>query len=264
MLVSRCPAFFKPISESAIPILFQMIAHCSQIPFVNYAEGSRRLPDALTYDQLLRGVATQLPEKNPLSRGGNLDDHWMLSRKWTKADYLKRAFQGLAYLNAGSVAGRSPDSSIYPGPRSETDDYYVDVSAEDPEMTDMLDTLSATPPGNRHTMAPRAWYKPVAESLIDRLTSLKDLSVRKSDLLAVIKLILVLPTQSIASQVEIRTEADMERLDAAAAAILRDFGSEQSESIDWATWIEVMSKSHVSAWTWIELNRADARSSPIY
>lgn len=135
-------------------MLFRMIARAALIPFVGHSDSEKQRFGS--YDSLLRRLSAYIPKKNVLSRGGELEAYWILSREWSHVDYLKQLFLGLAVVGLGLPSTRKPDQAIYPGTHSENDIYWLDVTAEGPEMTVMLDTLSATPPAHRHDVIPRA------------------------------------------------------------------------------------------------------------
>lgn len=250
LIVRRLPDSIKLIAIEASPILFRLIAKAGQIPFVDCSDSTTQGLNSSA--SLLRGISVYLPKRNVLSHGGELESYWVLSREWSQVDYLKQIFLGLANANSSSPSTREPDRGIYPGIHSKDAMYWLDVSAEAPEMTTLLDALSATPPGGRHTSIPRAQYKPIAESLVKNRSPINSLKIRKTDWLAFVKLMLAL-----------QSSGNPDKIDSAVNDILKDFASDNTEEIDWATWIEVMTKSYVSSRRLIKFN-SNKVSSPIY
>ena len=216
--------------------------YCSGIPFT--INTSLRL----TAEALLRAVAIQIPDKNPMS-GGEQRGDWFMSRCWDISDYQRLVFRSLASPTSTSIpAPRQPSTTnLDPNPEGDPETFNLDVGAEEPGMTDVLDALSVAQPkqGGRQARVPRVWYQSIAESLPHARPLMDQMRLPREEWLAIIKLALTMIVGVGPSPHTERFAGLPSELNNVAECILNAFVSADEGSLSWGSWEPVISRSLV-------------------
>jgi hypothetical protein len=191
-LVTEKIALPSPLLQGVGPILFDILAYTSSLPFP-----SPTPPAHLNLDALIRAVAILTPGLNPLSKGDE-SSNYVTSRRRTQQDARRILFQGLASPVPNIEEKPStPETGDAIGRNSEQ--FFIDVSTEDPRTTDLLDALVVSQPEQTPytSNVARCFFKDVAATLLTAQTlqkreALHSQRVSKQRFRAVLQLTLAL------------------------------------------------------------------------
>ncbi|KAF8967897.1 hypothetical protein BDZ97DRAFT_1916474 [Flammula alnicola] len=211
-LINQKIALPSPISQEVGPILFDILAYASSLPFP-----SPTPPARLNLDAVTRGVAILSPSLNPLSRGDE-SSYCVVSRRRTQQDARRIIFQGLASPGLHNEEKPSaPETGDAISCNSEY--FFLDVSAEDARTTDLLDALVVSQPEQTPytSNVARCFFKDVAATLLKAETpqqreTLYSQQVSKQRFGAVLKLTLALQALKSAPVVVAEVEREAGRL----------------------------------------------------
>ena len=247
-LASLFPAPFHLVKEAG-PILFASITYLAAIPFpIN------PLP-VLTLEGLSRAVTLLIEKRDPLSQGERVGG-WMISRERTRRDHRRIVFQSLASQTRDSKA---EDVKAWRKPSLKDDleedllynagfhsDGFIDVSAEDPEITDLLDALTTAQPDQEPgiIMVARAAFRPIATTLPRSHVKMDDLQIPQASLLVVLKLLLTVRLDGPGPAAEQYVGENAE-LESVASCLLIAFVEAEDDGISWACFNWVIAKSMV-------------------
>lgn len=247
-LVSLFPVPFHPVREAA-PILFASINYHAAVPFPIYP-----LP-LLTLEGLSRAVTLLIENRDPLSLGV-CQGGWVVSRQRTRRDQRRMVFQSLASQTRDSGA---ENVKAWRNPSLEDDVeedrlldrgfyrcWFIDISVEDPEITDLLDALTTTQPDQEPglMMTARAAFGPIAETLPRSNIKLDHLRIPQANLLVVLKLLLTIRLDGNGPAAE-QYVGRITELESVASCLLAAFVETEDEGIDWMCFNWVIAKSMV-------------------
>ena len=240
-LVTQKLALPSPILQGVGPILFEMLSYTSSLPFP-----SPTTPTHLNLDALILGVAILTPDLNPLSRGDE-SSNYVVSRRRTEQDARRIVFQALA-ARGSHVEDKPSTPKAGNAISHSSEQFFIDVSAEDPQTTDLLDALVVSQPEQTPytTNVARCFFKAVAATLLTaqtkQLETLHSQRVSKESFRAVLKLMLALRAmKSVSTPVVV---ADVER--EAGRLVEEIFAQPEAESLGWKRFNDGVEKSIVS------------------
>lgn len=120
-------------------ILFNLFRKTAVVPFQ-----SRTPPATLDLDAYTRAasILARLGVGGPLGSGEE-DSDWVVMRRRTKEDDYRVLFQGLSSADLASPT-TEPGTALSLEAQPENKFAYIDVSAEDPYVTDLADVLTTT------------------------------------------------------------------------------------------------------------------------
>ena len=240
---------FHPGREAG-PILFAAITYHAAVPFA-----MNPLP-MLTLDGLLRAVTLLNENRDPLSTGSRVGQCMIISRGRTRRDQRRMVFRSLASQTRDSgaedvEAWRTPsreddmeEDRLYN--RGSDSDYFIDVTAEDPEITDLLDILTITQPDQAPglLMTARAAFGPIAATLPRSRTKIDHLRIPQAEFLVVLKLLLTIRLDGPGPAAE-QYVGKMAELESVASCLLAAFVEAEDEGISWMCFDWVIAKSMV-------------------
>ena len=265
------PASFLPFQEAA-PILFRSIVHCAGLPF--------NIPSQATRDGLLRAIIIQIPSRNPMSHGGQMGS-WLLSRKWSVDDERRLLFRSIATripiseptaktlgelnldvahlrdtvepasqktsMHAKDILNNTANSISEDDDGLPEDDFFLDVSAEEPGVSELLDTLAVIQPDRLPGIAevPRTQFRNVAALLPYSQPSLDLLAIPKGEWFQMLKLLLTMRVGLGPSPFTARFVGQNAEVESVGQCMLNAFIDTSNGEICWKTWDEIMAKSFV-------------------
>jgi len=240
-LLTQKIALPSPILQGVGPILFDMISYTSSVPFPSAT--------ALIYlnlDALILGVAILTPDLNPLSKGDETS-HYFVSRRRTEQDACRIIFQALAargsYLEDKPSTLKDRDAISH-----SSEQFFIDVSAEDSQTTDLLDALVVSQPEQTPytSNVARCFFKGVAETLLTTRTqqreTLHSQQVSKERFRAVLKLMLSWKEMKSVSTPVVVAEVEKE----AGRLVEEIFAQSEAKSVGWKSFNDGVEKCLVS------------------
>lgn len=212
------------------------------------------VPSTLTYGDLARAVAILLPEKSPLNRP-SFQDPFVIRRERTTVDDRRLLFRSLAVSTQELPSDGqtvSNDAPLFDAPLSEDftnmepSSYFVDVSAEDEDVTDILDVLAATQPGQGRGVAqvPRAWFAEVAETLSGSKVKLNQLRIPRPRMLILLKFLLITQLETPGTAIDHFGE-HVPELEKIANCLLEAFLTTDGTGVSWLMFNNIIAKSLV-------------------
>jgi hypothetical protein len=239
-LVTQKIALPSPILQGVGPILFDMLSYTSSLPFP-----STTAPIHLNLDALMLGVAILTPGLNPLSKGDE-SSNYVVSRRRTEQDARRIVFQALAAR--GSHVEDKPPTPQARAAISRSEQFFIDVSAEDPQTTDLLDALVASQPEQTPytSNVARCFFKGVAATLLtaqaQQRETLHSQQVSKERFRAVLKLTLAWKAMKSVSTPVVVAEVERE----AGRLVEEIFAQPEAESVGWKRFNDGVEKFLVS------------------
>ena len=240
-LVTQKIALPSPILQGVGPILFDMLSYTSSLPFL-----STTAPIHLNLDALILGIAILTPGLNPLSKGDE-SSNYVVSRRRTEQDARRIVFQALAAH--GSHVEDKPSTLQAGDAISRSEQFFIDVSAEDPQTTDLLDALVASQPEQTPytSNVARCFFKGVAATLLtaqaQQRETLHSQQVSKERFRAVLKLTLAWKAMKSGSTPVVVAEVERE----AGRLVKEIFAQPEAESVGWKRFNDGVEKFLVSA-----------------
>jgi len=240
-LVIQKIALPSPILQGVGPILFDMLSYTSSLPFP-----SPTTPTHLNLDALILGVAILTPDLNPLSKGDE-SSNYVVSRRRTEQDARRIVFQALAARGSHIEDMPSTPKAGDATSRS-SEQFFIDVSAEDPQTTDLLDALVVSQPEQTPytSNVARSFFKGVAATLLTAQTQQRETlysqQVSKERFRAVLKLTLAFQAMKSVSTPVIVAEVERE----AGRLVEEIFAQPEAESVGWKRFNDRVEKSIVS------------------
>lgn len=210
----------------------------------------------LTLEGLSRAVTLLNEKRDPLSKGSRVGQCMIISRGRTRKDRRRMLFRSLASQIRDSGA---EDVEAWRAPSLEEEveeerlhdlgyhrSSFMDVSAEDPEITDLLDILTTTQPDQAPglLMTARAAFGPIAATLPRSHTKIDHLRIPQADLLVVLKLLLTIRLDGAGPATE-QYVGRMAELESVASCLLAAFVEAEDRGISWMCFNWVIAKSMV-------------------
>ena len=240
-LVTQKIALPPPILQGVGPILFDMLSYTSSLPFP-----SPSTPIHLNLDALILGVAILTPGLNPLSKGDE-SSNYVVSRRRTEQDARRIVFQALA-ARGSHVEDKPSTPKAGDAISCSSEQFFIDVSAEDPQTTDLLDALVVSQPEQTPytSNVARCFFKGVAATLLTAQTqqheTLHSQQVSKERFRTVLKLTLAWRTMKFTSTPVVVAEVERE----AGRLVEEIFAQPEAESVGWKRFNDGIEKSLVS------------------
>ena len=231
----------SPILQGVGPILFDMLSYTSSLPFP-----STTTPIHLNLDALILGVAILTPGLNPLSKGDE-SSNYVVSRRRTEQDARRIVFQALA-TRGSHVEDKPSTPKARDAISRSSEQFFIDVSAEDPQTTDILDALVASQPEQVPYISnvARCFFKGVAATLLttqaQQRETLHSQQVSKERFRAVLKLALAWKAKKSVSTPVVVAEVEKE----AGRLVEEIFAHPEAESVGWKRFNDGVEKSLVS------------------
>ena len=242
-LVTQKIALPSPILQGVGPILFDMLSYTSSLPFP-----STTTPIHLNLDALILGVAILTPGLNPLSKGDE-SSNYVVSRRRTEQDARRIVFQALA--SRGSHVEDKPSTPKAGDAISlsrSSEQFFIDVSTEDPQTIDLLDALVVSQPEQAPytSNVARCFFRGVAATLLTAQAQQREMlhsqQVSKERLQAVMKLTLAWKAMKSVSTPVVVAEVERE----AGRLVEEIFAQRGAESMGWKRFNDGVEKSLVS------------------
>jgi len=189
------------------------------------------------------GVAILTPDISPLSKGDE-SSNYVVSRRRTEQDARRIVFQALAARGSHVEDGPSTPKAEDAISRS-SEQFFIDVSAEDPQTTDLLDALVVSQPEQTPytSNVARCFFKGVAATLLTaQAQQRKTQQVSKERLQAVLKLTLAWKAMKYVSTPVVVGEVERE----AGRLVEEIFAQPGAESVGWKRFNDGVEKSLVS------------------
>ena len=185
------------VAPQSKTIIFDLLRTVSKVPF-HYQE----LPNTLDLEAWVRAMAILSLSGNGRMSGSSRFDSVVAMRPRSAKDECRVLFQSLAF-ESQELLTNSQNSDVEPIMHSKTqsmsgleeeeiDGYcYIDVSAENPYLTDLIDVLTSSQEYRRpFASVARAFFKDVAGRFPVSQMPLSQLRMSRSDLLQLTKFIL--------------------------------------------------------------------------
>ena len=191
-----------PWAESIVPevksVLFGLLRSVSRVPFYH-----PEVSNSLDLGAFIRAMAIlSLPSNGPMSEPARFDSVNSM-RKRSLKDQHRVLFQNLASEHSEFAASHNQNTSAEPTvhPKApwlsdlDSEDvqsfWYIDVSSENPYLTDLIDTLTSIQPCQRRfASVARVFFKDIAERFLLPQTPLSRLRISRSDVLYLVEFFL--------------------------------------------------------------------------
>jgi len=218
-----------------------MLSYASSLPFA-----FTTTPIHLNLDALILGVAILTPDLNPLSKG-DASSNYVVSRRRTEQDARRIVFQALA-ARGSHVEDKPSTPKAGDAITRCSEQIFLDVSAEDPQTTDLLDALVVSQPEQTPytSNVARCFFKGIAATLLTAQVqhprdTLHLQHVSKERFRAVLKLMLAWKAMKSVSTPVVVAEVERE-----AGRLVEIFAQPEAESVRWKIFNNGVEKSLVS------------------